>query len=657
MNNGSHIMRKHIMDKSLDQNLKQYFGFSTFKKGQKEVIEKVLDGKSAAAIFPTGSGKSLCYQLPALMLPHLTLVVSPLISLMKDQVDFLQSHNIPAAKLDSTLTWEEYKNTVQKAKNSTLKILMISVEKFKNERFRSHLAQMNISLMVVDEAHCISEWGHNFRPEYLKLPLYVTEFRIPQLLLLTATATDEVIDDMCQKLSLTRDNVVSTGFYRPNLFLQVSPTCQEEKNQKLLERIKEYPDAPTIVYVTLQKTAENTANMLAENNIVVAPYHAGMKHEEREQVQNDFMNNKISCVVATIAFGMGLDKKNIRRIIHYDLPKSIEGYSQEIGRAGRDGEDSFCEVLANKDNINVLENFIYGDTPTKDSIRKLLEIIKHHNSNTIDIKLYHLSQELNVRQLPLKTLIVYLSIEKIITPKTVRFAEYKMKISEGETEQSISGRFKAEREQFVKALFQYSKKQRIWYTVNIDDIINNHQGADRQRIINALEYFTEKGWTELQGNQTIEIFDISTHNFDINKVTDKIHDLFIHKETNEVNRIHNMTRFFESNTCLSYKLAEYFGEHFMGASCHHCSVCDGNVATLETTSHLKPIDTFDLKQIKETLHENLGDDYTDLNLTKFLCGIHTPIFTKCKTRQLNGFALLESYPFKQVQAAISTLEQ
>jgi ATP-dependent DNA helicase RecQ len=637
----------------IEQNLRQHFGFRSFMKGQKEVIEKVLAGNSAAAIFPTGSGKSLCYQLPALMLPNLTLVVSPLISLMKDQVDFLQSHNIAAAKLDSTLTWEEYKDTVNKAKSGQLKILMISVEKFKNERFRSHLAQMRVSLMVIDEAHCISEWGHNFRPEYLKLPIYAQEFKIPQVLLLTATATEEVIDDMCQKLSLNRDNVISTGFYRPNLFLQVTPTAEENKIDKLLARIQEDPSASTIVYVTLQKTAEEVANILLENSIITSPYHAGMNNEDREQIQNDFMNNKIDCIVATIAFGMGIDKENIRRIIHFNLPKSIEGYSQEIGRAGRDGEKSFCEVLGNKDNINILENFIYGDTPSKESIARLLDIIKGNESNILEIKIPQLAKELNIRKLPLKTLLVYLTIEKIIIPKTVRFAEYRLKISENETENSISGRFNAEREQFVKAIFSYSKKNKIWYSLDMDNIIANHQGADRQRIINAIEYFNEHGWVELESKIVTDVFEIASSSFNSKKISEKIYNLFIDKETNEIARIHNMVSFFESHSCLSYKLAEYFGEHFSGSNCRHCSVCDGNIAELEETSHLKPLQEYNLENIKTAVKENLQDDYTDLNLTKFLCGIQTPVFTKCKTRQLPDFGLLQKYPFKDVRNAIS----
>ncbi|MFO7990196.1 MAG: DEAD/DEAH box helicase [Desulfotignum sp.] len=195
----------------IEETLKRTFGFETFKTGQRQVIEKITAGKSAASIFPTGAGKSLCYQLPAILEPGMTLVVSPLLSLMKNQIDFLKSKHIPAAKLDSGMSVQDYRETLEAARTGQLKILMIAVERFKNERFRTQLRQMNVSLLVVDEAHCISEWGHNFRPDYLKIPLYQKEFGIKKALLLTATATPAVIDDMCEKFAVSRENVVKTG--------------------------------------------------------------------------------------------------------------------------------------------------------------------------------------------------------------------------------------------------------------------------------------------------------------------------------------------------------------------------------------------------------------------------------------------------------------
>ena len=326
--------------------LKQYFGFDAFRPGQEAVVSSVLAGRSAAAIFPTGSGKSLCYQVPALHLPHLTLVVSPLLALMQDQVKFLQSKNINAASIDSSVPAHEVQSILQGVRKGEIKILMIAVERLKNERFRRFISDIPISLMVVDEAHCISEWGHNFRPDYLKLPTYQQSFNIKQTLLLTATATPKVIEDMARKFRILPQDIQITGFYRPNLNLQVEGISEQNKlaflqnwlfhkarfkpvfrNQIRDKKDKDNHIAPTIVYVTLQQTAELVAKSLEQAGFHAVAYHAGLDSEKRRLIQTDFMAGYCEIIVATIAFGMGIDKSNIRNVIHYDLPKSIENYS------------------------------------------------------------------------------------------------------------------------------------------------------------------------------------------------------------------------------------------------------------------------------------------------------------------------------------------
>jgi ATP-dependent DNA helicase RecQ len=630
----------------LKQQLQKFFGFNTFLKGQQEVIRKVLDHQSAAAIFPTGAGKSLCYQLPAILLPGMTLVVSPLLSLMKDQLDFLLANHIAAARLDSTLAKDEYSRIIESAKNGELKILMISVERFKNERFRTHLQKMSTSLLVIDEAHCISEWGHNFRPEYLKLPAYQKEFSISQTLLLTATATEQVIDDMCAKFNILKDNVFVTGFYRDNLFLQITPTDNSEKKNRLLQKIRKTPHDPTIVYVTLQKTAEDVAEFLCVNKINAHPYHAGMDNEKREQIQNEFMDGTLACIVATIAFGMGIDKKDIRRIIHYDLPKSIENYSQEIGRSGRDGIPALCEVLANRDNIHILENFIYGDTPEKHSIFQLLRTIKENKDFVWEIKTVKLANELNIRILPLKTLLVYLAMEEIIRPKLTYFEEYSFKYKTEPTK--IISSFEGERKQFVTAVMNHCHTRKVWTTVDIQAILNNYN-ADRQRILAALEYFNEKGWIELQSKQAIEVYDILTQAFNIDVMAEKMHALFKKKEDLDIQRIHNMVSFFESDTCISKQLAGYFGEYLEKERCGHCSFCKSGKAVLQNTTELKPLSNFEFGKITGEFIRAVGEQFSEINLTKFLCGIYTPVFSKLKIKKLPYFGILESYPFLEVK--------
>ncbi len=633
----------------LKQELKKYFGFDSFRTGQEEVIKKVIEGNSVTAIFPTGAGKSLCYQLPSLLLPGLTVVVSPLISLMHDQLSFLKKHSVKAAVLDSTLSRDEYQNTLQMATNGELKVLMISVERFKNERFRNYLVKMNISLLVVDEAHCISEWGHNFRPEYLKLPKYITEFEIPQVLLLTATATLKVASDICKKLNVKTENCIRTGFYRDNLFLNITPVTLENKKNLLIKRLRESGDKSTIVYVTLQKTAEYVSNFLTEAGLSSKAYHAGLKSDVRADIQRNFMDGKTTCIVATIAFGMGIDKSDIRQVFHYDLPKSIENYSQEIGRAGRDGKPSFCEVFANRDGITVLENFIYGDTPDHESIILLLNELSGIG-DTWEIKPLSLSNEVNIRQLPLKTLLVYLDIKGIISSMYSYFAEYQFKTNLNSGE--ILSRFNPQRQEFLKSLFKYTEKKRTWVTVKLDEFLEN-TGTDRVRAISALEYLDAEGLIELSAKQSIEVYRKNVQYFDKSELGFELCDLFKEKEDSEIKRVDNMIKFFESEKCLSTELAGYFGEDKVDYKCGHCSVCEGNAAVMEGGDSLPELTKSLVDEKSREFINKAGENIGINNIIKFLCGISMPKLTKLKARGIPGFSSLEKYPYRAVKETIT----
>jgi ATP-dependent DNA helicase RecQ len=478
--------------------LEQVFGYPQFRPGQEATIGAVLAGRSAAAIFPTGSGKSLCYQLPSLLLPHLTLVVSPLLALMQDQLAFLKRHGIAAASIDSAQSRDEASEAMARARSGELKVLMVSVERLKNERFRNFLEQVSISLLVVDEAHCISEWGHNFRPDYLKLPDYQRQFNIPQALLLTATATPKVIADMQAKFAIAADDVVTTGFYRPNLNLLVEPVRSDDKRGRLLQWLGERPGQSSIVYVTLQRTAEQVAGYLSEHGIKAEAYHAGLPHDQREAIQQRFMGGQSDCIVATIAFGMGIDKSDIRNVVHFDLPKSIENYSQEIGRAGRDGQPSDCLVLANRDSLNILENFVYGDTPELSGIRCVLDELKATaRDEQWEFLLGPLADQSNIRQLPLKTLLVQLELRRLIAPRYAYYAEYRFKCL---TEpQALLEHFEGERRDFVSAIIQTSSLARTWATVNFDEMYRQYR-AERSRVVKALDYFQER--LDRAGKQT-----------------------------------------------------------------------------------------------------------------------------------------------------------
>ncbi|MDR7018538.1 RecQ family ATP-dependent DNA helicase [Aeromonas salmonicida] len=628
--------------------LTRHFGFDQLRPGQEAVINRLLAGQSAAAIFPTGSGKSLCYQLPALALPHLTLVISPLIALMHDQLAFLHSKGIAAATLDSSQTPEESRRVMQQVSDGQLKILMISVERLKNERFRRFIQQVPLSMLVVDEAHCISEWGHNFRPDYLKLPAYRRELKIPQVLLLTATATPAVMADMQAKFDIEDEGLVVTGFYRANLDLAVVPLPAEARDDWLQAKVRREPAAPTIVYVTLQHTAQHCADLLQRAGIRTSAYHAGLDSTLRSQIQHDFMAGKVDCIVATIAFGMGIDKADIRRVIHYDLPKSIENYSQEIGRAGRDGYPSRCIVLANRAQLPVLENFVYGDTPDRAAIVTLLEILSQSGSEW-EFGLLRLSNDTNIRQLPLKTLLVYLEMAGVIMPAYSYFAEYRFKFMLDKAE--ILTRFNPDRRQFLEQLFACAPQARSWCTMDFDALWQGYQG-ERHRAAAALDYLQQQGWIELESKQMTDVYRVLRQDVDVNALADELYALFEKKELSELARLQALLAFFTSSHCLSQELARYFADEQAPSKCGHCSVCRGEVAIL------RPLPTLTLpneKGLRAWCDPLIALCYTSHPriLTRFLCGIATPLTTRVKAKSLVGFGQLAAHPFAEVLAAVS----
>ncbi len=642
---------------NLEGILKQIFGFDSFREGQIPVVEKLLSAQSSLAIFPTGSGKSLCYQFTATQLPYLTLVVSPLLALMKDQLEFLKKHNIPAASLDSTLSFEEYSRVVKDVRNNKLKILMVSVERFKNERFRILIENTPISMLVVDEAHCISEWGHNFRPDYLKLPRYQKELNIPQALLLTATATRKVKHDMANKFNIAEGAIVQAGFYRHNLHLHVLPISERQKPQSLADIIRSHVGASGIVYVTLQHTAEEVAKVLNNAGISAKAYHAGMNNDLRKQIQDEFMQGETPVVVATIAFGMGVDKSDIRFVIHYDLPKSIENYSQEIGRAGRDGRESNCYVLGNLSTLNTIENFVYGDTPELIGVETVIRSIKDRQENDWEMQIYPLSNDSNIRQLTLKTLLVKLEMLDVITPKYSYSAEYKIKLLV--EQKAIINFFEGERKEFINGLFESITFKKTWGVVDFDQLYRSF-GGERKRAITALEYLRDKDWVELNVSGTIEVYAVNDKLLNQPDLSDNLFQQFKQHEESEIKRIGWLLKFLQSKKCLSHGLARYFDDQKAPEACGHCSVCSGRAVTLSDDSSAESIDSQRILTIAHQLKEHLATNaFTQCShhlIARFLVGINVPVFTTTKAkRHVEGFGLAESMRYQRVVDFLDTL--
>jgi ATP-dependent DNA helicase RecQ len=643
------------MDPDLLAALRTHFGHEHFREGQESVVRALLAGESALALFPTGAGKSLCYQLPAVLLDGTALIVSPLIALMKDQVDALRARGIAAARLDSSLTAEETQRVYADLRAGNLKLLYVAPERLSGEAFVDRLRRARISLMAIDEAHCISEWGHNFRPEYLRLARVVEELSLRPVLTLTATATPEVAQDICRAFGIARERHVQTSFHRPNLHLRITPCAAADRLAVLTKRLGNAKVRPAVVYVTFQKTAEEVADQLSAAGLRAKAYHAGMDTEDRTVAQDAFMRGDCEVIVATIAFGMGIDKADIRSVIHFNLPKTLENYQQEIGRAGRDGQPSFCELLACADDAVPLENFTLGDTPEPTAIEALVQRMLGAGEE-FHVSRYDLSQETDIRPLVVETVITYLELDGLLQPTRAFYESTQVQFLRAENE-ILSGHTD-ERRRFLSRLFEAGKRGPKYLTLDLEAAAQK-LGEPRDRIVKALTWLEETGAISQKPAGLRHGFRLCGDAAQASpaEVATRLAGLFAQREERDLQRMAGILEFAAASGCITRRLLAHFGENLAGEKCGHCHFCRTGEPATPIALPASPVPEFtdaDREEIRELMFEENPSLSTPRSLTRYLCGLTSPATTRAKLTRRPEFGRWSAVPFRGILTEVES---
>ncbi len=594
--------------------LQEFFGYDNFRNGQLEIIESVIKYNNVLVVLPTGAGKSICYQIPALLSENFSIVISPLIALMKDQVDALNSRKEVAAFINSTMSYSETEQVLNKIALGSIKILYLAPERIENLKFAERIKELKPKNIFIDEAHCISEWGHNFRPSYLRIKDFIDHTGVKKVSAFTATATPEVREDIVSQLNFKEPRIFVRGFERENLHLRVIHT--KKKKEKCYELLQEI-NGPAIIYTSSRKKAEEAAEYLNMKGIKCNYYHAGLTAPERRRVQEEFIQGTTEKIAATNAFGMGIDKSNIRLIIHFNTPGSIESYYQEIGRAGRDGKESFCYLLHDESDLRIQNFFITNSHPSKEHIQKIYKAVCDYNRIAVGSTT---DKELIVdRDYIIKYIGAEVSSGLLYSAlKYLESSGYFRRISEFDKKDSIQILVTKDKlRQFVQdPSYQEIANVVISLLREFGSVIFNSPikisaahlankfSIPEQSFVDSLNVLDNMGVVTFQQAIAKETVLLTTPRVDADKLVLN-YKLINESYLNLQQKLDRLTEFVFTNECRFRNILNYFGESDSDYRCGKCDNCTSTGKLKDTSAaYLSEIIFETLEEAKEDLPEN-----------------------------------------------------
>ena len=557
--------------------LQQHFGYPDFRPGQSQAVESVLQAQDTLVVLPTGGGKSICYQVPALLLPHLTVVISPLISLMKDQVDALARRGLPATFVNSSLTASQVADRLARVQRGEFKLLYVAPERFDFGSTAERLKTLGVSLLAVDEAHCISEWGHDFRPSYLRIAQVRERLGWPPVIALTATATPHVRADIVRQLRLDHAKTIITGFDRRNLHYHVISTRTESDKDAALVRVLRDTPGLAVVYASTRRTVERITSVLNDARVAAVAYHAGLDDAHRREVQDAFMKERVRVIVATNAFGMGIDKPNVRLVVHYAMPGTLEAYYQEAGRAGRDGEPADCFLLHSFQDRFTHEFFIKGSYPERTVVEDVYRVVRRAGSKT---GTFELSAEdiasgvrgkVNVREVEgaLRILVGAGAYKKV--PESGSRAFIRLLATPQRIKRELNGESEAMELGLLRALWRMAGAAiEEGTTVDLDGLPPGFGGANGVTpLLDALQSRQFVEWKRVGGGNFLEHPEYEVDRFKIDW------ELLDRRRRAELAKLDAMQQYAYLRTCRRGFVLRYFGDPAARPRCEGCDNCLG----------------------------------------------------------------------------------